>query len=273
MVKHKLKVNQYNLALCLIIILAAAYIGLLSSNQPYTKPVSYSETALPVSVSSGFSPANLNHDLQLVKEAIDQSSQDQKFLNSGLKYQQQSTASKELAQRINIASLAISQLNAARELGTKTRSALKNQAYDFMRPLLGYESNPWNAVAAKRGLSNSYNAFIFFVKGVELIKLSDDQQVAARLLQNMTPEINSAIKLIGSKGLSTADLYADMTTLTSDISQASTISAGAEDQIIGHQAGLNLKTIDTSLDTSNLDILIAYKTASTIVRLIASASA
>ena len=264
--KHKL--NSYNLGLFMVIALAIVYIGLLAAGGPTPKTTTYNETSLNLSIPNGSSPQDLSKDLSLINQALNQEAQDQKIAASSLVYKQQASSADELNQRINTLSLVINELDATSELSPGNKTKLKSEAYAYIRPLLNDASNPWNAISLTSNLKASYPGFLSFTRDAEFIKQADDQLAIETLFSKLASQMNGAIKQMGGRGLSTADLYADLTTLNGDIESAKQQSVKAETYIIS--TNKLSKITFTRLSTATLDIKVEYNTAVKMVKVILS---
>ena len=270
--KAKPKTNLYNIALCAVIIASVAYIGFMAGTKRQTvKAEAYSESALATSIYPGSSASILHRDLMLINRAISQSGQDSQIVLSGLNYKAINGSSGELSQRITSLSLLINELSAVRMLSNKDKARLTAQAYSYMRPLVKQETDPWQAGSIAASLNNSKAGFVSFLQTTELLKVADDQQVAESLISQLGSTITDLIPMISSKGMSTADISADLTTMTSDGTLAGQISSATEKGLSsGDLNSKRLKAIDARLNTAGLDLSVAYKTAEQLINLIAS---
>ena len=261
--------NQTNNILFCLIVLAAVYLlSLTAATSVGIKPASYTETILPTSLYPGHSTWALNQDLRLIKTSINQTAVEQKVITKSFSYNQQTVAQAELGQRIGLLSLAIRQLDASQGLSLTAKNSLIAQGYTLITPLLKDQSNPWLSNIYDGGLKGSYPAFITYIRRVELVKIADDQLISERLLKQLSAKFVNAISEVGAAGNSTADLSADLTTMTSDVSSAVTFSK--IEASLAAAAKPQLKAINAKLATASLDISVAYQTAAQIINLLVS---
>ncbi len=261
--------SGYNATLFILIFLSLIYIAVLAGNSNRTlKAADYHEAGLITSIYPGTNSSALNGDLTLIRTAINQSNQDSQIVQTGFSYKSNNSSSSELSQRVDSLSLAIRELAAVKNLNKQEQARLTAKSYALMKPLIKEESDPWEAGQTAGSLSSSQAGFVRFLQTVEILKVSDDQQVAEGLLSQLAGAITARIPSIAAKGLSTADISSDLSTMTGDTNLASGISSTVEQSLSHDSLSIpKLKAVDAKLITAGLDLSVAYKTAVSLISL------
>jgi hypothetical protein len=257
-----------NILVCLIIMAGVYLVSLATTPVAPDKPTAYRETILPTSLYPDNSTWALNQDLRLIKTSINQTAMEQQIAAKGFRYSQQTFGQTELDQRIGLLSLTIRQLDASQGLSINDKNSLIAQGYGLINPLLKDLSDPWLSNVYTSGLTGSYPPFLTYIHRVELVKIADDQLISEQLFNQLTAKFVNAINRVGAAGNSTADLSADLTTMTSDVSSAMTFSK--IEATIATAAKPQLKVINAKLTTASLDISVAYQTAVQIINLLST---
>lgn len=272
--------NLVNITLGVLILASLSYIGLVLSRPSTPKESAkprYNESRLSLTISPSLTTTGFNQDLGAINQSIQIANQDKSLAETGLNYKSYQLAGLvntaiELSRRLNLTALMGSELNGATQLTTTQLASLshsvnvlRNQLNKYLT-LVNNSSVPGAFNRAYDMLNAQYPAFSVLLPRIEMIKFADDQQVNEIRLGELAAKLPTAIIAAGVQGVTTTDMYADLTTLSSDVSAGRSISLEVENSFLSAQSTITaMKTAMLRLDSAQRDIAAAFNAAQTIV--------
>ena len=207
------------------------------------------ENKLSLQISQNYSISALYKDLSQIDQTVSQDDQDQSLVNQAFKDKTRilSSPAAEKSRRLGLLNLASREINAATQL---TQAQIKSLKADIQSARESLVSSKVTTTT----LLTQYPSFNLLVSRIDLIKVSEDQRVGEILLNETRDKLQTAIMLTGRRGVGLTDFQADMTTLTSDILSAKSITTTVENSLIEAKNQQSLAGYNNKLKAPRLDI-------------------
>ena len=262
-VKLRQNTKYLLIGLCLVIFLAIGLTVILA-NHSTKVPKPIIENKLPLQIGQSSSTSALNNDLYLINNTIKQESQDQSLANKAFKDKSYviNNPVKEKSRRLGLINLAYREVSATTQL-SPYQNRLINSELDSAKVRL-------NKLNTENQLSSNYQSFSLLILRIDLIKVADDQQGSEILLSQLAAKLLLAINTAGSQGIAVTDLQADMTTFSSDVESAKSLTPVIENGLFNANSQKLLSGYNNKLKAPQLDIKAAYNAAKAIINIIQS---